>query len=97
MSLKKIYNSDKSVAIHHADVFTPFKAMKAVEGMDALEIQMERDRVKKDAVDIASILTAGLRRKYIERKYDELTAKLVRNRMQSEQLKTAVRRKNENI
>ena len=84
-----------SKAVPHATTSTIYPAMKAVEGLDAIEIVMERERVRKNALQIAMMCNPFMDKKKFDQAYDDATAKLVRNRLHAEKLKEAIRRNHE--
>jgi hypothetical protein len=84
----------------HADVNSPYKAMKAVQGMDALEIQLEREKFKESALWYAISTTAPYnyaattlteRLMILSEEYDEMTAKLIRDRLVRDELLQKIR------
>jgi len=77
----------------YADVSSYYRAYGAVRNLSALEVQFERDRMKPFALDLARMLAYDKSMPEIEEAYDNMTNKLVKNKMHEEQLKTAVRTK----
>jgi hypothetical protein len=69
-------------------------AATATEGMSALETQLERERMKEAVINYAFLLRVDGREEseFLDR-YDEITNRLVRTKLQMEQLRSAIRRK----
>ena len=79
----------------HSQLLSIFPAMKHMEHLDALEVQLERDRYWPKVLRHfkANVVLVGISQQTIREDYNDITNRIIRTKLAQQELKAAVRRK----